>query len=423
MSSPHQRDIELDHLHPSFREAVQVVLTTLNNDGHPFRIFEAYRTPQRQLFLYRQGRTAPGSIVTKASPWYSYHQFGLAADFVLFQGGSWSWDSKGKLSRHWEALHRVGRANGLEPLSWELPHLQMANLDINMLRAGNYPDAGDINWAENLEGAIASWSDNASAPPPPELAPKRPGGRSAQEPPEGSPLALLVLPEPKAEGWHAIFQGREWKSDGNGVYLRDYDGGRRPIRSVGQPITARAVWNKFSVQIDAASRRFGVPPELLIMVIATESGAHLANDFTGPNTFRWESHVWNKDVNPPLQGDYSAGPMQTLATTARWVVEAQTLPFHKFQVAPVFSTRPVPPPKNHPLYDAATNIEIGTAEIKQRWVKTGSDPVLVAAAFNSGGLYESDANPWRLKTYGDHLDRAVKWYGDACAVLREAGVR
>jgi peptidoglycan L-alanyl-D-glutamate endopeptidase CwlK len=100
------------------------------------------------------------------------------------------------------------------------------------------------------------------------------------------------------------------------------------------------------------------------------------------------------------------------------VIESQSLPFHKFQVAPVYRVRPSPPPAEHPLYDPAVNIEIGTAEIKQRVAA-----ILVAAAFNSGGVYKSDANAWHLKTYGNHLDRSAQWYGDACAVLREAGIR
>ena len=46
--------------------------------------------------------------------------------------------------------------------------------------------------------------------------------------------------------------------------------------------------------------------------------------------------------------------------------------------------------------------------------------MMVSAAFNAGGVYESSENRWHLKTHGDHLDRAAKWYGDACAVLAAA---
>jgi peptidoglycan L-alanyl-D-glutamate endopeptidase CwlK len=61
----------------------------------------------------------------------------------------------------------------------------------------------------------------------------------------------------------------------------------------------------------------------------------------------------------------------------------------------VFERRPEPP-VNLPPYDAAVNIEIGAAKIMQRIAKTGTDPVLVAAAFNSGGIDRSTQNPWFL---------------------------
>jgi len=87
-----------------------------------------------------------------------------------------------------------------------------------------------------------------------------------------------------------------------------------------------------------------------------------------------------------------------------------------------------PPPSG--FFDKAKNltrrlseksIPIGAAVIKQRWAKTGDDPILAAAAFNAGGLYNTNANPWHLRTTGDPLDRAARWYGDACAVLKEVG--
>jgi peptidoglycan L-alanyl-D-glutamate endopeptidase CwlK len=110
--------------------------------------------------------------------------------------------------------------------------------------------------------------------------------------------------------------------------------------------------------------------------------------------------------------------MQTLATTARWVIREQSLDYDPFQVAPVFERRPEPP-ETLPLYLPAINIEIGAATIKQRLAEAGDDPILVAAAYNAGGLYKSAQNPWHLRSAGNHLDRAGRWYGDACAVLKE----
>jgi hypothetical protein len=77
---------------PVFYSRVQVGLAHAKLDGHQVEIFEGWRSPQRQDWLYAQGRTASGKIVTKARAWQSWHQFGLAVDLAYFEGGKWSWD-------------------------------------------------------------------------------------------------------------------------------------------------------------------------------------------------------------------------------------------------------------------------------------------------------------------------------------------
>lgn len=430
MSSNDRRRVELMELHPEARQRFGNVLEKLAAAELPFEIFEAYRTPQRQSYLYAQGRTRAGNRVTNADAWQSYHQYGMAADFVLKIDGNWSWTSDGRWKSAWKDLHKFARAEGLEPLSWELPHLQVADLTLAQLRAGAYPDGGDEHWAEHLEGQIAGWSGRQEAPPPPRSVAERPGLPEAaaeepddESPPPGAlPLAVSAVPPVGSAGWHKKFGGQDWKYDGNGVYLRSYVDGTQPLRTAGPPNTCKAIWDRYGTIIQVMAKKYNLAPEVLIMTIATEAGAYKAHDFTGPATFRWEAHVWNRDVSPPVQGDYSAGPMQTLATTARWVIATQHLPFHPFQVAPVYSIRP-DAPASHPLYDPAVNIEIGAAEIKQRHGATGPDPILIAAAFNAGGIYEKPGNVWGMKTYGNHLDRAAQWFGDACAVLKQAGVR
>jgi len=157
---------ELDLLHPVVRNAVQEVFAQLEKEEIPFRVFESFRSPERQRMLYAQGRTAPGPRVTKAQPWSSYHQYGLAADFVLFIDGKWSWDDKGPRRKYWQRLHEIARAHGLEPLSWELPHLQYVGTTIEKLRAGDYPSFGDDSWADNLATAIEGWDGKQPAAPP-----------------------------------------------------------------------------------------------------------------------------------------------------------------------------------------------------------------------------------------------------------------
>src|ERR1043166_2374893 len=45
-----------------------------------------YRDPEEQAALYRVGRTLPGSIITNSVPLQSYHNYGLAVDYALWNG-------------------------------------------------------------------------------------------------------------------------------------------------------------------------------------------------------------------------------------------------------------------------------------------------------------------------------------------------
>ncbi|SNY56842.1 D-alanyl-D-alanine carboxypeptidase [Arsukibacterium tuosuense] len=168
------RDTKLTHLHPVFRHKVELLLQDLAHANLPFRLFESFRSPQRQRELYNQGRSKPGPRVTNADAWSSLHQYGVAADFVLHIDGRWSWDDKAERKQWWQQLHQLAAKHGLQPLSWELPHLQLQNLTLAQLKSGHYPAGGDSDWAENLHQAIISWRGAPPAPPLPPDLPARP---------------------------------------------------------------------------------------------------------------------------------------------------------------------------------------------------------------------------------------------------------
>ena len=81
---------------------------------------------------------------------------------------------------------------------------------------------------------------------------------------------------------------------------------------------------------------------------------------------------------------------------------------------------PRPAPDKLGLYDAETSIRCGAAYIAHQSRETGGNPMLVAAAYNAGSLKPSSENHWRIHTYGNHIDRAAEWYGDAAFVLKNA---
>ncbi len=179
MTSSSTRDGDVSRLHPAIRDSVIKIETQLNTEGFPFKVFEAFRTPQRQAYLYAQGRTRPGSKVTWAQPWSSIHQYGLAVDFVLFENGRWSWDDTGSKAAWWARMHEVAKENGMTPIYnskgklIEKPHVQLIGIRSSQLRAGEYPQGGDMVWAEHLSTLIETW-DKGFVPPKPALVPERP---------------------------------------------------------------------------------------------------------------------------------------------------------------------------------------------------------------------------------------------------------
>jgi len=160
------RDYDLAHLHPVVRDKVVSLTKKFEQESLPFRLCEGFRSPERQHHLFGQSRTRPGPRVTNADAWSSFHQYGVACDFVLFIDGKWSWNDKGKYKKYWTRLHVLAKEVGLKPLSWELPHLQLESISLNELKQGKYPAGGDESWADNLSDAISNWTLSPAPPMP-----------------------------------------------------------------------------------------------------------------------------------------------------------------------------------------------------------------------------------------------------------------
>src|SRR5512146_1753941 len=75
-----------------------------------WQMFEGYRSQARQAWLYAQGRTRPGAIVTNVRT-AGNHGRGLAADIVWYDlKGRPRWDGDEAM---WAVLGHCVRANGL----------------------------------------------------------------------------------------------------------------------------------------------------------------------------------------------------------------------------------------------------------------------------------------------------------------------
>ncbi|WP_417671975.1 D-alanyl-D-alanine carboxypeptidase family protein [Roseibium sp.] len=410
--NPEKRDTDLAHLHPLVRQKVEKIQKELDKANIPMRVFEAYRSPERQAFLYAKGRTSSGPKVTNAGPWQSYHQYGMAADFVRFENGRWNWnDSTPQQQKEWDRFHDIARAAGLEPLTWERPHVQLIGTSFANLLNGDFPEEGDDSWASNLSDAILRWP-GSKKPPLPQAAPR----------PPMPAIPASTSHKVSAGDWGTPFDGDAWRYDASGVYTMEPNGTQKLWRTAGAPTTIQEILSHYAGPAMAASERHEVPPALILMTIATETAAFRLQKFTGPKTFRWEAHCKVNATGDPAidgkeKGDYSAGPMQVLADTARWINTVRDLGHDTATAFKFFKNKPAKAPASLGLYDPVVCIDVGTAYIRHNMGVTGDNPLLVAAVYNAGSLRPSAANRWRIHCHGNHIDRAAEWYGDACAVL------
>ena len=111
---------------PNARRKARAWLRKCREAGINVKIICGTRTYEEQAALYAKGRTASGKKVTNARPGYSWHNFGVAWDFVVFDAkGQPVWDSP-----LMDRCGEIGEELGLEwGGSWkrfvDKPHLQL----------------------------------------------------------------------------------------------------------------------------------------------------------------------------------------------------------------------------------------------------------------------------------------------------------
>lgn len=118
----------LDALHPIMKIPVRKLIAA--TAAHPFMLgglsasfypFEGFRHPLRQHYLVTETKN------TKAGPWESAHQYGLAVDFAVLVVDDdstdtlWSWSAQAP----WGELKRLASVEGLTvPIAWDQGHVQ-----------------------------------------------------------------------------------------------------------------------------------------------------------------------------------------------------------------------------------------------------------------------------------------------------------
>jgi len=102
-----ERDI--DELELDTAAKCRQLIEAVAHLGHPLVVVSTYRTPEEQGKLYKQGRTAPGRVVTNARAGRSWHNYRRAFDVAWKSAkSSVSWDGP------WEMLGTMGESLGLK---------------------------------------------------------------------------------------------------------------------------------------------------------------------------------------------------------------------------------------------------------------------------------------------------------------------
>jgi hypothetical protein len=117
----------IESLAPAFQRQVRGWVTEMVNSKIPPLIYCGRRTMEEQAALYKIGRSVKGKIVTNAKAGESYHNHGLAFDWVPLKMSpknpdlyvaDWNDETAFRLGEH------VGGSFQLNGISWEAGHLQ-----------------------------------------------------------------------------------------------------------------------------------------------------------------------------------------------------------------------------------------------------------------------------------------------------------
>jgi peptidoglycan L-alanyl-D-glutamate endopeptidase CwlK len=127
-------------LYPPLQVKAFKLTVDAHKNGLKGGVFCSYRSFQEQAAVYAKGRNAngvvvdPKSVVTYTKPGYSWHQWGLAIDWVFKDAkGAWTWSST-----QWDKLGAIGR----KYMSWggdwtrfpDRPHFEKTyDLDIEKI--------------------------------------------------------------------------------------------------------------------------------------------------------------------------------------------------------------------------------------------------------------------------------------------------
>lgn len=136
---------KLSDLHPKVQLMAEGWLRECRDLNLDILVTCTLRTSEEQNRLYEQGRSKPGHIVTYARGGESFHNYGLALDFVPLVEGKPTWKTSGYDLELWTLAGELAEEHGFEWAGrWtkfrEFPHIQCTfGLSISDLKRGLRP--------------------------------------------------------------------------------------------------------------------------------------------------------------------------------------------------------------------------------------------------------------------------------------------
>lgn len=114
-------------LKPEIQPLARRLIELAVERGINVKVISGYRSYEEQDELYKQGRSKPGKVVTKAKGGHSYHNFQLAFDIGVFSADGKEYYPE---SEAYLTCGEIGISLGLEwGGSWasfqDLPHFQL----------------------------------------------------------------------------------------------------------------------------------------------------------------------------------------------------------------------------------------------------------------------------------------------------------
>ena len=146
---------DIDHLRPDVAANCRKLIELCREEGFPVLVTSTVRDDEYQAYLYEQGRTRPGSIVTNGKyPTFHWDQAGLAFDVCQ--------NIKGKEyndAAFWECVGRIGQEIGFTwGGSWksftDKPHFQWddgGKYPGSMIRAKRFPPTMPLYEEEDMD--------------------------------------------------------------------------------------------------------------------------------------------------------------------------------------------------------------------------------------------------------------------------------